>query len=997
MAKRLDLLAISILWGLFLIILLSGFWFAPSPRLEQGVMDLRNWDFNSAGAVSIVGEAEFYWQQLLTPKDFVEHTSRVGQSPSPGATASLGTPERFSTAASSGVTNAPNSEQVSDTDNNLENPDLNPENPATDAETLLTDNPIDSPVSQVPRLDGYIAIPKAWNGFEVDGKPISGDGYGTYRFQIQLSQRVDQLAFNLPEVDSAYVLYINGQVRASNGRVGRSPTETQAEWLPQLVTLDGNSTSLEIILQASNFEHRRGGAGQLIRLGTEAQIVGSYRANLALRLFILGGALTMGFYHLAFFILRRDDASSIMFSAICFLIALRILASASGNMFMHQVIPELNWQLFVKVNYLSFYLLPTVFAMFLEKLFPKEMPTWFIRVLQVLSLLYGTIVLTTRTQIFTHTLLSYQLITVLMSGCCMYVLTRAVQHGRKGAVTFFVSSLLLVGTVINDVLYNNQLIYTGYLLPFGVFAFICAQAFVLLRRFAKAFSEVESLTKTLEQRVAKRTEQLVASNRRLLRSNTVLQDEITERKRIGEALTAAKLAAESANQAKSSFIAQMSHELRTPLTAILGYAQLLKLDDDVSAEQHEGLDIIEQSGDHLLTLINDVLDMAAIEAGKLTVNKQDVALAGFLRRISDIVRVRTEQKNLNFVYEPYDFQTQTRLDTLPQTVHADPKLIRQVLINLLGNAVKFTDQGHIVFRVGPVADGRFRFEIEDSGIGIAGDALETIFQPFQQVSDSKRQAEGTGLGLAISHNLIDLMGGKLQVSSRLGMGSNCYFELELALVSSQQVPASEPARRIVGIDGASPRLLLVDDNDLNRAVLSTLLRPLGFHIVEARDGAEALELAQTQPLDAVITDLMMPVMDGFDMTRALRAEDALTQLVIIATSASVFNEDREKSMQAGCNDFLAKPIKPKALLTMLEHYLHITWRYQAAQPRAAQPQAAQPQAAQPRAAQSRAVTSAAQHTNKVHADAPEVLEPALDTPNQDTPNDVNKDPATSLG
>jgi signal transduction histidine kinase/DNA-binding NarL/FixJ family response regulator len=982
--------------------LLAGFWRAPTPRLEQGIMDLRNWDFDTNGVISIIGEAEFYWQQLLTPQNFAEHNSRVGQSLTPGATASLGLSEHLGIDDPTDIT--PSSETSLDTVENLQGESLQGEGfqdtGATTSAHGLADNSTNSEVPpptpqvapQQPRLDGYLDIPKPWNNFQVDGRPIGGDGYGTYRFQLQLAQRVDQLAFNLPEVDSAYVLYVNGQIRASNGRVGRDPSETRAEWLPQIVTLEGNSTSLEIVLQVSNFEHRRGGAGQLIRLGTEAQIVGSYRANLALRLFILGGALTMGFYHLAFFILRRDDSSSILFSIICFLIAVRILASASGNMFMHQVIPELNWQFFVKINYLSFYLLPAVFAMFLEKLFPKEMPSWLIRALQALVLLYSTIVLFTATQTFTHTLLSYQLITLLMSGCCLYVLTRAVQHKRKGAVTFFLSSLVLVGTVINDVLYNNQLIYTGYLLPFGVFAFICAQAFVLLRRFAKAFAEVESLTKTLEQRVAKRTEQLVASNRRLLRGNTVLQEEIAERKRIGEALNTAKLAAESANQAKSSFIARMSHELRTPLTAILGYAQLLKLDDDVSAEQHEGLDIIEQSGDHLLTLINDVLDMAAIEAGKLTVNTQDVELAGFLQRISDMVRVRTEQKGLDFIYEAYDFQTQTPLASLPQVVSGDPKLIRQVLINLLGNAVKFTDQGHIVFRVGPAAASRVRFEIEDSGIGMAEDALQTIFQPFQQVSDRERQAEGTGLGLAISHNLIELMGGSLQVSSSLGVGSTFYFELELPVVNTSQTAPPEPERRIVGISGTAPRLLLVDDNDLNRAVLSTLLRPLGFQVSEAQDGAEALQLAKERPLDAVITDLMMPVMDGFEMTQALRTDDHLKKLVIIATSASVFNEDREKSMQAGCNDFLAKPIKPKALLAMLEHYLNITWRYKTPHHNsAAHDSAAHDSAAHDSAAH--ATSSGGQKlTGVAVSDAPIVLEPATDTQDE-----RSKDPASSLG
>jgi len=359
----------------------------------------------------------------------------------------------------------------------------------------------------------------------------------------------------------------------------------------------------------------------------------------------------------------------------------------------------------------------------------------------------------------------------------------------------------------------------------------------------------------------------------------------------------------------------------------LGYAQLLKLDDNLTDDQHEGLDIIEQSGDHLLTLINDVLDMAAVEAGKLSVKNQDVEFEVFLQRISNIIRIRAEQKGVSFIFEAYDFSAKTPITRLPKAVRGDPKLIRQVLINLLGNAVKFTDEGSIFFRVGVVGNNRFRFEIQDSGIGIAEDVIDTIFQPFQQVSDSHRQAEGTGLGLAISHNLIELMGGNLTVTSHLGVGSTFHFELDLPIVSSWRATIPSPEQRIVGIEGKPPTLLLVDDNDLNRAVLSTLLRPLGFHIVEARDGQEGLERASDHDLDAIITDLMMPTLDGFEMTQAIRADSQLQHLPVIATSASVFNEDREKSMQAGCDDFLAKPIKPKVLFLMLERYLNINWRY----------------------------------------------------------------------
>ncbi|MEM7739069.1 MAG: hypothetical protein AAF267_25200, partial [Deinococcota bacterium] len=252
-------------FGLVLIVVLSGFWFTPTPRLEQGIMDLRTWNFGSDGVVNLIGEAEFYWQQLLTPRDFAEHSSRVGQSLSPGTTASLGTPERFSN-----ITTDPSVTANDTTETDLDaapplftrQPTAAPSNdganmssvnaelvPSTNAPTASLQTDI-----QLPRRDGYIAIPKPWNDFQVNGQPIGGDGYGTYRFQIQLAQRVDQLALNVPEVDSAYVLYINGQLRASNGRVGRDPTETRAEWLPQLVTLEGNSTSLDIVLQVSNFE-----------------------------------------------------------------------------------------------------------------------------------------------------------------------------------------------------------------------------------------------------------------------------------------------------------------------------------------------------------------------------------------------------------------------------------------------------------------------------------------------------------------------------------------------------------------------------------------------------------------------------------------------------------------------------------------------------------------------------------------------------------------------
>ncbi len=333
-----------------------------------------------------------------------------------------------------------------------------------------------------------------------------------------------------------------------------------------------------------------------------------------------------------------------------------------------------------------------------------------------------------------------------------------------------------------------------------------------------------------------------------------------------------------------------------------------------------GVKVIHQSAEHLLTLINDILDLSKIEADRIELQLTDIDLRDFLETICNMLRVRATQKKIAF--------HEHLADNLPRVVRADEKRLRQILINLLGNAVKFTDRGGVGFHVSR-SGAKIRFSIEDTGIGIPEEKIGLLFQPFSQVSDAQRNAEGTGLGLALSQRLVPLMGGAIEVKSKMGEGSTFSFEIDLPEVSSVQTVQVEKPRHIVGYRGPRVRVMIVDDRWENRAVLAEMLHPLGFITAEAENGQEALAgMAKERP-DVVLTDLVMPVMDGFELTRRIRADAALKDLIIITVSASIFDFDTEKSRQAGCNDSVPKPVDLSALLACMRLYVpSLDWIYE---------------------------------------------------------------------
>jgi signal transduction histidine kinase/DNA-binding NarL/FixJ family response regulator len=499
--------------------------------------------------------------------------------------------------------------------------------------------------------------------------------------------------------------------------------------------------------------------------------------------------------------------------------------------------------------------------------------------------------------------------------------------------------------------------------------------------------------------------QVVAQHNQLQQANAELESRVA--KRTAEYKEASE-AAEAANRAKSEFLANMSHELRTPLNGILGYSQILQRSPSMNEKERHGINIIHHCGNHLLTLINDVLDLSKIEAQRMELFSKEFHFPSFLQGVVEMCSIRAEQKGVDFIYA-----SETNL---PIGVVADEKRLRQVLLNLLGNAIKFTDSGTVTFKVGcvghsvisdesnsdlnngdrnsqdshpstppdPATNGshldhanqddrgvtdsylpsppdqngneaevesinrkaiatphyhptptiyKIRFQVQDTGVGMSSEKLEKIFMPFEQVGESKHKAEGTGLGLSISQKIVQMMGSTINVESQLGKGSRFWIDLDLkeSLEWSGNYSVNNQGK-VIGYKGRRLTILMVDDKWENRSVITSLLQPIGFEVLEAEHGQEALEIAQTTQSDLIIADLMMPVMDGFTLLKLIRQSEQLRSLKVIVSSASVFDADQQKSIKAGADDFMPKPVQSEELLQKLQTHLGIEWVYGVATP-----------------------------------------------------------------
>ena len=416
----------------------------------------------------------------------------------------------------------------------------------------------------------------------------------------------------------------------------------------------------------------------------------------------------------------------------------------------------------------------------------------------------------------------------------------------------------------------------------------------------------------------------------LSQSNQKLEAEIVQRTKIEAELVKAKEVAEAANKTKSAFLANMSHELRTPLNAILGFAQLMTRSQNLSPENQENLGIISRSGEHLLTLINNVLDLSKIEAGRTTLNESNFDLYRLLDDVEEMFQFKADDQRLQLLFD--------RADVVPQYVRADKVKLRQVLINLLNNAIKFTESGGVSVRVSiansqsAIPNGnqcQISFAVEDTGPGIAPEELDSLFTAFVQTESGKASQEGTGLGLPISRKFVELMGGKITVSSQLGHGTIFKFDIQATIVDRSDIETPRSHHRVIALEPDQPRyrLLIVDDKWNNRQLLIKLLNPLGFQLREANNGQEAIEIWQSWEPHLIWMDMRMPVMNGYEATKQIKATTKGQATAIVALTASVLEEERAVILSAGCDDFLRKPFREADIFDTMHKHIGVRYVY----------------------------------------------------------------------
>ncbi|NQE35271.1 GAF domain-containing protein [Microcoleus asticus] len=440
--------------------------------------------------------------------------------------------------------------------------------------------------------------------------------------------------------------------------------------------------------------------------------------------------------------------------------------------------------------------------------------------------------------------------------------------------------------------------------------------------------------------------------------------EISERKLAETALQKAVVVADKANRAKSEFLSSMSHELRTPLNAILGFSQVMVRDSSLNNQHQQHLEIINRAGEHLLSLINDILEMSKIEAGRSQLNESSFNLMRLLETLKEMFRLKAKAKKLQLNFEV--------VDGVPQFLNGDEGKLRQILINIVGNAIKFTETGSVTLQVKkkveeslavetaeftgtqtkPASAGsehssqadfdgveandlrrvflRLQFEIEDTGPGIAAEEMNRLFEPFEQTKTGQQSQQGTGLGLPISRKFVQMMGGDIAVSSTPGVGSKFAFDIEIRLADPTEMKMLKPQKKVIGLapNQAEYRILVVDDRADNCLVIERLLSPLGIIVREARDGQEAIAVWEDWQPHLIWMDMQMPVMDGYEATRKIKAHPLGKQTVIVALTASAFEEERHTILGAGCDDFMRKPFEAKILFAKMEELLGMRYIYE---------------------------------------------------------------------
>jgi len=724
------------------------------------------------------------------------------------------------------------------------------------------------------REKSYISIPGSWNSFEVDGKPIGGDGYATFRLTIKLPEDAGALALKLPSIYTAHKLWVNGELASADGEVGQSKEESRARHYRKVVPIQPENGQIELVFQVANFMHRMGGIWQPILLGDYNSIKNNYDLSTTSDAFLFGILVVLGFFYVGFYLIKRREKSALYFGLFSLIMSFRIISV--GNILIVRFFEFIPQETVLRLEYMTFYGGMAAYAGFVYAMFPKEVAKKVWAVVGAVTFMETLVVLFTPPSFFSRILYIYQIFAVLLLAYLVFTLIKAAIRGQKEAWPIMVSGLIFFGTVVNDILFYNEKASTGNLYPLGLLVLVFTQAMLILKRFTAAFSTVEALN-----------EKLIEKDR--------LKDE---------------------------FLDDVAHGILTPANGMVGIAEALHdgRDGGLNDMQRANLELIISNGRRLTNLVNDIQDFSRLKNRDIVLKLDDLDLNYVAESVLAICRTLVPDGKLELVNE---------IPPKRYYVRADENRIYQIFFNLVENAIKFTPTGKVGIAAAKKGQ-EVEVTVSDTGIGIPKDKLLTVFDPYTQFSEGQNiNYGGFGLGLSITKKLIELHGGTIQVHSEENNGTSFVFSFP---AGSRPVSTKEkvfplpknghnpyPAKDNKFAADKAYNILIVDDEEVNRQVLKTHLAHSGYSVHTVDSGIKALNLLKGgERYDLIILDIMMPQMTGYEVCQRVRETYSLAELPILVISVKNRMEDIIRVLELGANDYLARSFDKKELLARVK-------------------------------------------------------------------------------
>lgn len=709
----------------------------------------------------------------------------------------------------------------------------------------------------------YRQFPKLWQSDTVNGQVISPIGYATHRLRIVLSSITPELSIAIPEMYNSYFIFINGEFLASSGQVGTSKENSIPHWQTLTKDLKVTSDTLDIVLQVSNFHHSKGGTSKKISLGTKDFLQSVNKRTQAYDLIMASSLFFIGLFFMVLYWFGKHEKQIFFFALFCLFYSYRAVGSDTYTL--HYLFPDLPWYITLRMEYISMYLSSIFFVYYSYHLYKAETSIRFVKICLGLCVALIVLSIVSSPTFFTRFTTPFSLFILLSFIYLFYTYIKATAYDRTGSRLSLISTLFLFATISHTILAYlgivNQ-VRTLYFIGFQQFFFF--QSIILFYRY------------TLNLETAKRT-------------------------------------AEKAAQSRSDFLSMISHEIRTPLNAVIGLTNFL-ISDKPKEGHTEDLRTLKFSAEHLHVLINDVLDYSKLDAGKIEFEPRDVNIYELTGNIIKALEGKSKEKGIYL---------NVNIDKdIPKVIVADGLRLSQILTNLIGNAIKFTNKGGVTLSLTKVTQSlkkvAIKFLIEDTGVGIPKQKQQTIFESFSQASTSTtREFGGTGLGLSITKRILDLQNIKINLFSQEGKGSRFYFTQNFEISQNQEDTSKA---KVIDKDAlAGKSILLVEDNPVNVMVAKRFLAKWKIVVDVAENGREAIEKTATSKYDLILMDLQMPIMDGYSASSELRKQGL--KIPIIALTASVMLDVGDKVFSSGMNDYITKPFDPDDLYNKIKHHI----------------------------------------------------------------------------